>query len=116
MLRGIDAGKLDVRLTFESPTTAKDSKGEWQTTWSVYRSAMAQRIQKGSSERIEGRQQVGGDGADYKLRYDAGLTTVMRFKQSGEDTYFYIRDLQQWQREGYSFISAERRDNQDGTE
>jgi len=112
MLNGVDPRKFDVYLTFESPVKTANAIGENEISWTTYGNCFGQREWRRSMEAIEARGVVGNDLVDYRVRYDSGITTLMRFKQVNETTYFYIRDVQHWQREGYTLITAERRDNQ----
>jgi head-tail adaptor len=114
MLKGIDPGKLDELLTFERPTVSRSSINSPQTTWTVYRQVYGQRIWLPSPEAFEARQETGFDKVQYALRYDANITSLMRFKQNSESetTYFYVRSVDQNRREGSTVITAERRDNQ----
>lgn len=112
MLRGIHPGRLDVYLTFEQPTQTANSIGENETTWTVYKKMFGARGWRKSAEQYQARELVGNDLVEYTVGFDSGLTSTMRFKQDDETTYFYIQDVQQWKREGYSLIHAQRRDNQ----
>ena len=114
MLKGIDPGRFDELLTFEQPTVVRDSINSPTTNWSTYRQMYGMRMWKDSPEDFEARQQKSSDKCQYTVRYDALITTLMRFKQDteGESTYFYIRSIDQNRREGTTVITGERRDNQ----
>ena len=105
-------GIFDVQITIEQPTSAVNSIGENEKTWSVYKTAYAKREWKRSLEKYEAKELVSSDSAWYRMVYDGGMNTTMRFKQNGDTSYFYILDIQHWQREGYTFLVGIRRDNQ----
>jgi SPP1 family predicted phage head-tail adaptor len=112
MIRAINPGRFDLLLTFEEYTTSRNSMDEAVQTWTTYKRLYGARKFNNSPDSIEGKQQVGTSDAEFTVRYDSGLTSNMRFKQGSETTYFYVRDVQGWQREGYSIVRAERRDNE----
>jgi head-tail adaptor len=112
MLKGLNVGRLDLLITIESPTLAANSIGENETTWATYKQAFSSRTWEGGSEGFENRQEVGTDRVKFIIRYDAGVTSLMRLKEESDTTYFYVKGVNQWRREGYTQIIAERRDNQ----
>jgi SPP1 family predicted phage head-tail adaptor len=112
MLGGINIGKLDLLLTFEESTSTRNSMDEAVQTWTTYKTMYGARKFNNSPDSIESKQQVGTNDVEFTVRYDSGLTSNMRFKQGSETTYFYVRSVEGWQREGYSIVRAERRDNE----
>lgn len=111
MIKSLTIGRLDILLTIEQATTARNSIDEDEKTWSVYKRMFGRRKFNNSQERVEASQVVGGNDAEFVVRYDSGLTSTMRLYQGSETTYFYIRSVENLRREGYSIIRAERRDN-----
>jgi len=112
MLSGIEPGKLDVLLIFQSAVKTRNDINEQVTTWTDYGKKFGKRIWKDSPERFEAKQQVGTEDVVFMVRFDESLNDTMRFRQHLDEHYFYIRNVQNWRREGYSLITAERRDNQ----
>ena len=111
MLKGRNPGKLDVKLTIEQPSTIRNSINEGEVSWSSYGVLWAERLWTPSSEKFEGKQEVGSDNVMFRARYNSGLNTTMRLKQDTESTYFYITDVMSTIEEGTSVIVASRRDN-----
>lgn len=111
MLRGLNTGRLDILITVEQPTLTPNSIGENETTWSTYKTMYMARSQEAGEETFEAKQTVNIEKLTGFVRYDSGLTTRMRLKQEQDTTYFYIRNVRQWRREGYSQLVAQRRDN-----
>ena len=103
---------MDVKLTVESVTKTRNSINEDESSWSTFATIWAQRIWKPSQEKFEGKQETGFDAVEFHSRYNASLTTTMRFKQDQESTYFYIIDVNTSRREDLTIILAQRRDNQ----
>jgi head-tail adaptor len=111
MLKGLNPGKMDVKLTIEQPSKARNSINESEVSWSFYSVLWAKRLWTESSEKFEGKQEVGSDNVIFNARYNSGLNTTMRLKQDTESTYFYITDVMSTIEEGISVIVASRRDN-----
>lgn len=112
MLSAINTGELDTYITIESATNAKSDIGENVQTWSVLRSAHAGFKWKAKGEGFESQQEVGSQLVEIKIRFDQSITSTMRIKRNLDTTYFYIRSVQHWRREGYTLLTAERRDNE----
>lgn len=112
MLKGINPGRLDIRLTIEQSTIATDTIGAKNVTWSPYKICSGSKDRRASDEKIEAKQAVSSDNTEYIIRYDSGIQATMRLKEGKESTYYYFTDVRQWRREGYTQINAERRDNQ----
>jgi head-tail adaptor len=104
-------GRLDVKITIEQPTLAKNSIGENETTWSTYKTKHCERVFKPRDEQFEASQPVASERMELKTRYDVGITAIMRFYQSADTTYFYIRSVSHLKREGLTIIHAERRNS-----
>lgn len=98
-------------VTFEQKSTSRNSIDEDVTAWAVYKRAFCERKFTSALETIESKQVVGRSDVELKVIYDASLTSTMRFKFGTESTYYYVREVQGWQREGYTLIKGERRDN-----
>lgn len=112
MLAGIKIGHLDALLHVERETVTRDSINAANSIWSGYKNIYGKRIWNDSPESFESKQLVGSDDVQFLVRCDEVLESTMRFKQHLDTTYFYIRNVQHWFREGYTMITAERRDNQ----
>lgn len=112
MLKGINPGRLDTRITIEQRTVSTNAINELVETWSEYKKCFASRDRMASDERMEARQAVSSDDSEYIIRFDSGVRATMRIKEMNESTYYYITDVRQWSREGYTQLNAIRRDNQ----
>lgn len=112
MLRGLNPGRLDLLLTVEQKSLTPNSIGENVIGYSLYKQMFGSRVWEGGGEDFQNMQEVGTDKVKFTVRYDAELTNTMRIKEEADTTYFYIKSVNQWRREGYSVIIAERRDNQ----
>jgi len=112
MLKGLNPGRLDLRVTIEQSTITTNSINEQVITWSEYKKCFASKDRKPSDERMEAKQAISSDNTEYIIRYDSGILATMRLKESDESTYYYFTDVRQWRREGYTQINGERRDNQ----
>lgn len=112
MLSGLNVGSLDDTIVIESETEAKNSIGENEKTWSTLTTVSARWKFKNFAESFEGKQETGGSSAEIWLRYNSSIDSTMRLKRYGETDYYYIRDVQSWQREGFTKIMAIKRDNQ----
>lgn len=113
MLSGQNTGALDSTIIIESETESKNSIGENEKTWSTFRNNVPARWKfKNFGESIEGKQETGGSSSEIWIRFDDAINSTMRLKRFGEDDYYYIRDTQNWQREGFTKLMAIKRDNQ----
>lgn len=114
-LRGLNIGRMDMRLTFESPVYTRNSNGEDViTSWTVYKTVWAERMRKPGGENIQANQQVASNTTDYKIRHDANISEVMRCYEGFDGTTAdrrYVRDVLHFKREGYTKVQAEARDN-----
>lgn len=112
MLKGLNPGRLDTKVTIEQFTISTNDIGEEVGTWSEYKRCFAQKSRQASNEMIEGKQVVSSDDTEYIVRFDNSIVATMRLKEIDDTTYFYFTDVRQWRREGYTQINGERRDNQ----
>lgn len=111
MIRSINAGTLDTLITIESQTLTKNSIGENEKSWSVFRSTNGAVEYGNNPEKFEAQQEVATTGITVKVRYDQRISTMMRLRIREETTYYYIRSASHWRREGSTIITAEQRDN-----
>lgn len=114
MLKGINPGRMDMLVTIQQRTLSNNSIGEQIETWETLKTCYAERVRKPGSESIQASQTVATMPVEYKIRHDAVVNQTMRLTEgslSASSTWYYIRDIQHWKREGYSLIVAERRDN-----
>jgi len=112
MLSGRNIGKMDVLLTIEQLTNTRNSINEDIASWSTFTQMFGERIWNSGGDKFEGKQETNLDNVIFNCRYNGSITTMMRFKQSNESTYFYITNVRSSMREGLTIINAERRDNQ----
>lgn len=113
-LRGVNISRLDTMIQIEEITVTKDTNGGDVTSWANYKTCWAERIRKPGGESIQSNQQVASQMSEYRIRHDATIVPTMRLYEgqiTASPAYLYIRDVQHWRREGYSLITAERRDN-----
>lgn len=110
-LRGNNFGRMDTGITIEYPVYGTAGSAE-PSSWSTLKTCYAERIRKSGGETIQTNQQVATMPSDYKIRFDDTVTPVMRIYETlNSSIKYYIRDVQHWKREGFSFISTERMDN-----
>ena len=113
-LRGLNIGRMDMLVTIQQSTTAANSIGEQVESWSTLKTCYAERVRKPGGESVQASQTVATMPVEYKVRHDAAINQTMRLTEgalSAASTWYYIRDVQHWKREGYTLIVAERRDN-----
>ena len=112
MLAPINTGKLDTLITIESITTVKNSIGENESTWSVLKTTNAEVEWLPTGETFEGKQETDLQSIKVKIRFDDSITSLMRVRLRQETTFFYIRSVQKWRREGSTIFTAVQRDNE----
>lgn len=111
-LKGINIGRLDMLITIQQKTVSLDAIRNQTETWSVLKSCQAERVRKPGGESIQSNQQVASMPVEYRIRHDARVAATMRlYEGSTAGSYYYITDVQHWKREGFTLITAERRDN-----
>ena len=116
MIGVFDPSRADILLTFEAPTITRGAKGGDQTTWSIVKQCYAERERQSGGESIQSNQQVSTRPSSYKFRHDGSVQATWRCYEGADSPTnpkprHYIRDIQQWKREGYTWILTERRDN-----
>lgn len=111
-LKGLNIGRMDTLITIEGVTFSKDANGGDVKTWAAVKTCYAERVRRPGGESIQSNQQVASQLSEYRVRYDVSLDATMRlYEGTTPGNYLYVRDVQQLRREGYSLITAERRDN-----
>ena len=110
MLRGLRVGELDTQIIIESATTAKDAvTNEPEETWATLKTIWGKQLGPMSREQIEANQQVAVGTVRYMIRRDTAITERMRINKSS--VYYYISGIEDFGRQGYMIITAEKRDN-----
>lgn len=110
MLRGIRPGDLDTLIVIQSATTAKDAvTNEPEKTWADLKTVWAKTLGPVSREAIEANQQVAVGTVRYMIRRDTAITETMRINKSS--VYYYISGIEDFGRQGYMILTAEKRDN-----
>lgn len=112
MIKGLNPGQLDLRISLEKLVIVKNAIGEKTETWVAYKTTMAKKARRGGSESIEGRQAVAIAATEYIVRYDGNIVETMRLKEGGASDYSYLTSVSQWKRERYTQFTAQVRDNQ----
>lgn len=114
-LKGLNIGRFDIRLTFESPVYTRNSNGEDViTSWSTVTTVYAERMRKPGGETVQNNQQVASTTSEYKIRHNTSINELMRCYEgldTAGNTRRYVRDVIHFYREGYTKIQAEKRDN-----
>lgn len=118
-LKGVNFSKMDTEITIEYPVESTSTSGEnQQPTWSLLKTCQAERRRRSGQEQNLNSQQAGRNPIDYLIRYDSlkPIDFKMRVYEGSpinapETTYAYISDVQNYPREGYTFISVNRWDN-----
>jgi head-tail adaptor len=113
MLKGIDIGRLDTRLKFESLIPTVDELGNKPTvTYGSPFYVWGKLKTSGSSESFESNQQVGNRSCEVIIRYRSGINEQMRFTDIRMGDLWYVKGIESNVREGYCRLQAEKRDNQ----
>lgn len=100
---------MDTKIIIESATTIKDAvTNEPEETWSTHSIVWGKEL-SASRDATEARQQVALTTKTYKIRRDATITERMRINKGG--VYYYINGIEDFGRQGYMIITAEKRDN-----
>jgi head-tail adaptor len=109
MLRGIRVGELDTQIVIESATTSKDAvTNEPEETWATHSTIWAKEL-SASRDTTEARQQVALTTKTYQIRRDTTITERMRINKNS--VYYYINGIEDFGRQGYMIITAEKRNN-----
>ena len=112
MLRGVNIGRFDVKITIQKPTYSTSSVGESTRTYTTYKTTYAQRKRTNGGESNLNNQTVGTAPTEYIIRHDSGIGFDYRlYEGSDSSNVFHVKNVQHWKREGYTQITAERRDN-----
>jgi SPP1 family predicted phage head-tail adaptor len=109
-----DPSKADMQITLQRISNGFSTRGDNIETWSTYKQCYAERVRRPGGESIQTNQQVESIFSQYKVRFDQSITATMRLYEgsnTGSPAYFYIRNVEHWKREGYTLITAEKRDN-----
>lgn len=113
-LHAVNFSKMDTTIVIEYPVEADSVSGESQKpTWAVLKTCQAERRYRSGTESEINNQLAGRNPIDYTIRYDSAnpINFKMRIREALGNAYGYIGDLQDWPREGYTFISVNRWDN-----
>jgi len=105
---------MDMLITIEQPTTSTNAIREQVKSFSTYKSCYAERIRKPGGESIQAGQQQATMPVEYRIRHDANVVQTWRLFEganTGANPRYYITDVQHWKREGFTLLTAERRDN-----
>jgi SPP1 family predicted phage head-tail adaptor len=110
MIGRVSFSEFDTQITIESATTVKNSvTNEPEQTWSTLKTIKAKELGPASREGIEASQQVALSTVRYKIYRDTALTEIMRINKN--NVYFYISGIQDFGRQGFMILTAEKRDN-----
>lgn len=104
----MNPGSLDRRVTIESYTTATDSWGHPEKTWSTLASVWAQKKEVRAVERTEQAQVVALSYTQFRIRHRSDVDTTMRINY--ESQYFYITAVKELGRKEGLEIQTEQRD------
>ncbi|MCO6358550.1 phage head closure protein [Roseivirga pacifica] len=85
MLRGINPGFQDRRITIQQNTAVQNSDGQPIEGWSdLYANVPAKRIYGSGGEKEDSGQLVPHQLADYEIRYASSITTNCRVVEAGQ--------------------------------
>lgn len=85
MLKPINIGHLDRRITIQSQATSKDADGFPVETWSnIYTNVPASRKYGPGTEKEENGQNTPEQSVEYLLKYAAGITNQFRVVEDGK--------------------------------
>jgi head-tail adaptor len=113
-LKGVNPGRMDMLVTIQQYTTSLNANREQIKTWETLKSCYSERVRKPGGESIQANQDVATLPVEYRIRHDAGVSGIMRLCEGGlsdSSVFYYITNVQHWKREGYTLLTAERRDN-----
>ena len=109
MMGAVRFSEMDTQLIIESSTTEKDAvTNEPEETWSTHATIWGKEL-SASKEGTEARQQVALTWKTYQIRRDATITETMRINKNS--VYYYISGIEDFGRQGFMIITAEKRDN-----
>jgi SPP1 family predicted phage head-tail adaptor len=74
----MNIGKLDRRITIQTPPIAKDAGGEYTGSWTTFAIPWAKIIDKSSTEAVSEGSEVMTTSRSFMIRYRTGLTNAMR--------------------------------------
>jgi SPP1 family predicted phage head-tail adaptor len=112
MLRGLRLGEMDVKIIIQSATTVKDAAtNEPEETWADLKTVWAKEMKAPSSkEGYEANQQVAVSEVQWMIRRDTTITEQMRINKNS--VYYYISGIEDFGRQGFMILTAEKRDNE----
>lgn len=110
MMGAVRFSEMDTQIIIESATTVKDAvSNEPEETWSTLKMIWGKQLGPQSKEQIEANQQVAVGTVRYMIRRDTAINELMRINKSS--VYYYISGIEDFGRQGYMIITAEKRDN-----
>ena len=83
----MEAGRLDRRITLQSPTTVQDSFGEPIITWTTEADVWAKRLDLRASERFVHQQTTATVETVFTIRYRAGVSPAWRVVDEQDRIY-----------------------------
>lgn len=115
MLKGINSGSLDTRITFEVYTPTVNVIGNKPAQTGTYGSPFTvwgSLKPTSGTENFETNQQVANRACEVVIRYRVGMSENMRFTDTRLSDLYYVKSIENNPREGYCRIMGEKRDNQ----
>lgn len=110
MLRGLRIGEFDTKLVIQSATNSNNAiTNEPEETWSDLKTIWGKQLGPKSREGYEAQQPVATSEARWMIRRDDAITERMRVNRGG--TIYYISGIEDFGRQGYMILMAEKRDN-----
>jgi head-tail adaptor len=109
MMGPVRFSEYDSQIVIESAATSNDAvTNEKEETWSTFKTVWSKEL-RASREAIEAQQQVAVTTGRWAIRRDATITERMRINKSS--VYYYISGIEDFGRQGYMILTAEKRDN-----
>lgn len=97
--------RLHRKIVIEQSTNAKNSYGEWVSTWATFHTCFAEVNRFGGGEKLEAEKTTATNRVRFKIRFFDGITEDMRVLYDSK--YYIITEIQELDREGL-WLTAER--------
>lgn len=111
MMGAVNFSGMDTQIIIESATVVKDAvTNEPEETWATHKSVWSKQLGPQSREAFEANQPVAVSTVRHMIRRDTTITEKMRINKSG--VYYYISGIEDFGRQGYMILTAEKRDNE----
>lgn len=98
------AGNLDRRIVIQQPSATRDASGQLTPTWTTFATVWAQLTQGAATEDFKDPARQAERSVKFRIRYLAGVTTVMRVVWDGQ--VYAINDVAEPERRRWSDLTC----------